>query len=210
MDHRPLPVLRPNVTVQRTRVASWRAFAPGLPLSHPLWSWLADCHSLTARLTAASGSFRVQRLSQAQARCLADEAARLGLPQRARVLERDVLLRCNETPVVFAHTVMAHDASRSDWPYFAALGNRSIGSRLFSDPAVAGGVFEFARLHPGHPLMLRAAGALGHTVLHTPLYARRRLFTRKRGVLMITEVFLDCPYWQDGREQPHTVAPQPV
>lgn len=184
-----------KISVHRPRFARWRSFAAGLPLSHPLWNWLADRHSLTARLTAASGHFRVQRLVQHQATCLADEASLLAVSRRSRVIERDVLLRCDETPVVFAHTVMAHDASRGDWPYFAVLGNRSIGSRLFSDPAVQGGVFEFARLHPDHPLMLRAASALGQATLSQPLYARRRLFRRKRGLLMITEVFLDSPLW---------------
>ncbi len=48
--------------------------------------WLSDRGSLTARLVARCGQFRVQRLSQRQAVCLADEYAELGLARRALFL----------------------------------------------------------------------------------------------------------------------------
>ncbi|MGI4848337.1 MAG: chorismate--pyruvate lyase family protein [Janthinobacterium lividum] len=180
---------------QRIKHQRWLAHAPGLRRSSTLWHWLGDHGSLTARLTAHCQAFRVLRLCQRSAVALKDEARALGLPQRARVIERDVLLFADQRAVIFAHTVMALDASRSDWPYFSALGNRSIGNRLFNDPAVTGGGFAFARLHARHPLMVRAALALGVPAMDQPLHARRRIFQRRNGQLMITEVFLDCALW---------------
>lgn len=152
--------------------------------------WLSAGGSLTARLIAHSSRFRVQRLHQHSALCLADETHAIGLSQRARVWEREVLLRCDGKPVVFAHTVVPLCATASDWPLFNALGERSLGTTLFHDPRVARGELEFARLKPGHPLYRRAIAALGGEAAPGVLYARRCLYRRRRGTLLVTEVFL--------------------
>ncbi|MEN3297667.1 MAG: chorismate lyase, partial [Burkholderiales bacterium] len=47
---------------------------------------------------------------------------------------------------------------------------------------------QYARLPLTHPLVRRASSELG-TIRH-PLYARRCLYRRKQGVLLVTEVFL--------------------
>jgi chorismate--pyruvate lyase len=78
----------------------------------------------------------------------------------------------------------------ADWPFFRALGERSIGTHLFSDPKIIRGAFQFARLYGTHPLLCRAYQAIGSQYLTEPLYARRRLFRRRNGVMLITEVFL--------------------
>ena len=57
--------------------------------------------------------------------CLRDEFAALALPRVMQVTEREVLLRCDERAVVYAHTVMPLNATASHWPLFASLGNRS-------------------------------------------------------------------------------------
>ena len=114
----------------------------------------------------------------------------LGLPRVRHVWEREVLLRCDGLPVVFAHTVVPLSCTATDWPLFRALGERSLGTTLFNDPAVERGQLYFARIHPGHPLYQRARQALGDVVLPPQLFARRSLFKRKRGVLLVTELFL--------------------
>ena len=152
-------------------------------------AWLQADGSLTARLIAHSRVFRVQRLHQSTPLCLADEARAVGLARPGRVWEREVLLRCDDTPVVFAHTVVPMAATASDWPLFSALGERSLGSTLFYDPLVTRGELEFARLRQGHPLLLRARAVLGVDG-EAVLYARRCLYRRRRGTLLVTEVFL--------------------
>jgi chorismate--pyruvate lyase len=121
--------------------------------------------------------------------CLADEAGAIGMHRPGRVWEREVLLRCDERPVVFAHTVVPSSASAHDWPLFSALGERSLGSILFYDPLVTRGALEFARIRAGHPLMERASAALGATE-ESVFHARRCLYRRRRSVLLVTEVFL--------------------
>lgn len=173
------------------RRARWlaRAQATGAPAAMQMW--MASAGSLTARLIAHSSAFRVQRLHQHGAMCLADEAHVIGLARPGRVWEREVLLCCDGKPVVFAHTVVPVANTASDWPLFSALGEKSLGSTLFYDPLVLRGSLAFARIRAGHPLMQRARAALGGELdAAAVLYARRCLYRRRQGLLLVTEVFL--------------------
>ena len=171
------------------RQALWHSHVGALGAPDAMRAWLSADGSLTARLVAHSDAFRVQRLHQRTARCLFDEARVIGMRGPGRVWEREVLLRCDDAPVVFAHTVVPMSATAADWPLFNALGERSLGSTLFYDPRVARGALEFARIRAGHPLMQRARAALGGAD-DTIYYARRCLYRRHRGTLLVTEVFL--------------------
>ncbi|MES2151361.1 MAG: chorismate lyase [Pseudomonadota bacterium] len=172
------------------RQALWHPHVNAVNPDPAMRGWLTSGGSLTAKLIAHSAAFRVQRLHQRTALCLADEARTVGMARPGRVWEREVLLRCDSAPVVFAHTVVPMSASASDWPLFSALGERSLGSTLFYDPQVRRGALEFARIRAGHPLMLRACAALGLAQDETTFYARRCLYRRHRGTLLVTEVFL--------------------
>jgi len=173
------------------RQAVWQPQALLLSAPPVLRDWLTTAGSLTARLKAHSHAFRVQCLHQRTARCLADEAVAIGLQRPGQVWEREVLLRCDNTAAVFAHTVVPLSATASDWPLFGALGERSLGTTLFGDPLVRRSVLEFARLREGHPLAQRARAALGgESAQPNILYARRCLYRRRRGTLLVTEVFL--------------------
>jgi chorismate--pyruvate lyase len=179
------------------RLAKWLPHANGVHASAHMRDWLVTPGSLTARLVAHSTSFRVQRLHQTAAVCLPDEAHAIGMPRPGRVWEREVLLRCDGEAVVFAHTVVPASCTASDWPLFSALGERSLGSTLFYDPQVQRGQLQFARIRNGHPLMQRAHAALGHApaaLSHGSrdqvFYARRCVYRRHQGLLLVTEVFL--------------------
>jgi chorismate--pyruvate lyase len=174
---------------RKCAVAVWHPHIGGTAVPHDLRHWLTDRVSLTVKLVAHSASFRVQRLVQQTALCQADEHGAIGLPRRMCVQERDVLLVCDGVPMVFAHTVVPLQADASDWPFFSSLGERSLGTTLFGDPLVQRGQLQYSRLPGNHPLVLRANGATGASP-QRPLFARRCLFRRKRGVLLVTEVFL--------------------
>jgi chorismate--pyruvate lyase len=175
--------------------ANWR---PHLGRGHAgaaLRQWLTADGSLTARLMAHSTQFRVQRLHQRRSPCLRDEAALIGLPRQRQVWEREVLLLCDQRPMIFAHTVVPLSATSSDWPLFGGLGERSLGSTLFGDPRVVRGALQFARLAPSHPLAQRARAAVGREFgcgdgHDGALLARRCLYRRRQGLLLVTEVFL--------------------
>jgi len=177
------------------RLAAWQPHARAVRAPQRMHDWLVTPGSLTARLVASSDVFRVRRLHQCSAPCLVDEAAAIGLARPQRAWEREVLLECDGTPVVFAHTVVPMDCDATDWPLFSALGERSLGTTLFYDPLVQRGQLEFARLSAGHPLVRRAQAALGRpgqaSNSNTNIYyARRCVYRRRQGLLLVTEVFL--------------------
>lgn len=173
---------------------AWHAHVNASGAPSALRHWLTDRASLTVKLMAHSSRFRVQKLAQRRALCLADEAREIGLARRLKVQEREVLLVCDGVPVVYAHTAVPLQADAGDWPFFSSLGERSLGTTLFGDPLVQRGELHFARLRSLHPLHVRAmqAGAMG--AVEEPLFARRCLFRRKNGVLLVTEVFLPAIY----------------
>lgn len=173
-----------------TAVARWTAHVNGVNPPAALRDWLTDRASLTAKLTARASRFRVQRLHQRRAICLADEAALIGLARPRQAIERDVLLLCDGQPLVYAHTVVPLAATASQWPLFSALGERSLGTTLFGDPCVVRGALHYARLRAGHPLLQRARAAAGIDAANGALFARRCLYRRKGGLLLVTEVFL--------------------
>lgn len=176
------------------RQAQWHAHVNAVNAPSALRHWLTSGGSLTAKLKAHSRAFRVQCLHQETARCLTDEAAIIGLHRAGRVWEREVLLRCDRQPAVFGHTVVPMQATATDWPLFSALGERSLGTTLFGDRMVRRGTLEFARLRAGHPLVQRAQAALaleGRAAGGQALFfARRCLYQRHQGLLLVTEVFL--------------------
>lgn len=171
-------------------LANWFLHVNGVNPARDMRDWLTDTMSLTQKLTAHSSHFRVCRLRQERALCLADEYAIVELPRRGCVQERDVLLQCDGRPVVFAHTIVPLNATVSDWPFFGTLGERSLGTTLFGDPRVARGEMQYARLRNTHPLARRASAALGGAMFKSPLFARRCLYRRNKGLLLVTELFL--------------------
>ena len=108
-----------------------------------------------------------------------------------QLLQRDILLVCDDQPVIYAHTIVLPDAIKQHWPFFNGLGNRSLGSQLFIDPKVKRGSLQFAKLQPNHPLYLAAQQAVSHASHGgQSLWARRSLFSRGQGTMLVTEVFL--------------------
>lgn len=167
----------------------WLAHLPPGSAQPWLRPWLREPGSLTARLQAHCTRFEVRLLRQAQGVCRPDQAGAIGLARPARVREREVLLCCDGEPVVYAHTVAAL-ACAADWPFFHRLGRRSLGTALFSDPLIARGCLQHARLHARHTLARRAAAVAPSCRDERVLHARRCLYRRHRGLLLVTELFL--------------------
>lgn len=117
-----------------------------------------------------------------------DEAFLFADHGRSRVLVREVYLCCDDTPVVFAHSVVRPRDVRGPWKALAGLGSRSLGSRLFTDPRVERCPLHQKKLNRGHELHARALIAAPD--VHGALWARRSLFTLHKSPILVTEVFL--------------------
>jgi chorismate--pyruvate lyase len=166
--------------------SKWRVRLAGNACDPILRSWLTEADSLTARCQQSCSVFRVRLLRYGKGRALADESAG-GKVGRHPAWVREVVLECDGRPVIFAHTTLSTAASGRLNRWMAGLGNRSLGSLLFSYPGFRRGAIEFLRLDDRHPLYRRAAALcdVGET-----LWARRSLHRLGRQQVLVTEVFL--------------------
>lgn len=169
-----------------TAQSGWHA----RPLSLPphLRAWLGDRGSLTQRLKSRCAAFRVTPLATGLARPNPDECALLGVAPGTRVYRREVLLLCNDVPVVFAHSVLPYPSLRGGWNSISRLGSRPLGEALFSDPRIHRRPLAFRNLHRDHPLFLTIARL--QTLAVCSLWARRSVFCLDQHPLLVTEVFL--------------------
>lgn len=190
MQPDPLPRQFSHQLPHFPAAARWHQHVNGVHASDNMADWLTHRASLTARLVARCQQFRVQRLHQRLALCLTDEIAEIGLARPVKVVEREVLLRCDGHAMVYAHTVVPMTATAMQWPLFASLGEKSLGSTLFSDPLVVRGELAYAKLRHTHPLMRRIHALHVLAELPLSLFARRSVFRRKGSCLLVTEVFL--------------------
>ncbi len=159
--------------------------------------WLLDSSSLTARIiSACSGRFRVQVLSQHWTSPQQNEARRLAMRERQVALVREVYLYCDDTPWVFARTVIPRSTLTGREKYLANLGNKPLGAVLFADPFMHRDQFEVACIRPGEYLYQRATEA-GRDVSPDAIWGRRSAFYLSNKPLLVNEIFLPaiarCP-----------------
>ena len=166
--------------------AFWRSSTQGSDLL--LRPWLHDHGSLTGRIVARCEKFSVQPVKNGLARIAYDEAAVLGIAPHRLAWSREVFLYADGRPVVFAHSTCAVQQLRGAWRAMAGLGNRSLGSLLFTHPLVSRQPLHFKVLPAHHPLYCRAAAVLSAPPAR--LWARRSLFYLNNSPLLVTEVFL--------------------
>lgn len=164
-----------------------------LPAQHRLASWLSAGGSLTAHIRRVGHDFRVSRLSQHCGLSLPEESATLS--RQRGVVVREVLLMEGNTPLVFAHSVVAQRDTCGAWRAVRGLGSRPLAELLFADRDVSRQPLQYRIVTATDPLGRRILRALPQ--LRFPLWARRSVF-RKHGVpLLVTEVFLPAiTEWQ--------------
>ena len=150
--------------------------------------WLRNEGSLTRRIQQRCQLFTVRPLRSGLARVAYDEAALLGLPYDRNAFSREVFLYADGRPVVFAHSTCAHEHLRGTWKAMRGLGNRSLGTLLFTHPLMVREPLRYKALHFRHPLYHSASAVLGGAP--DRLWARRSLFNLHGAPLLVTEVFL--------------------
>jgi chorismate--pyruvate lyase len=149
--------------------------------------WLHDHGSLTQRIQQRCDRFSVSPVRSGLAHIAYDEATLLDIAPHQHAFSREVFLHADGKPVVFAHSTCASKHLRGAWKAMRGLGNRSLGSLLFTHPLVIRQPLHFKALRAHHPLY-RSATQMG--VAPDTLWARRSLFTLHGAPLLVTEVFL--------------------
>ena len=165
---------------------AWRPF-PVTASLNIRW-WLLHRDSLTRLIQQRCDKFSVEPVFQSLAPACTDELVILNLRRCELAMVREVYLYCGDTPVVFAHSVVAKKHLCGAWRGLSRLGNRSLGTMLFTNPMIKRAEFGFKELNNHHPLFKRACERL-----QTPLaslWARRSLFRLQGQPILVTEVFL--------------------
>ncbi|MEI6414828.1 MAG: chorismate lyase [Pseudomonadota bacterium] len=187
--------------MHHSAVPHWRPLRIGCRLAPPpLGDWLADPGSLTRRLVAGCpGGFRLHLLHQSHDRPWFDEQQILALSARRLALCREIRLLCQGHPLVFARSIIPLVTLAALGYRLSHLGEKSLGSLLFSRPDIHRQHMEVARLVPRDRLF-RSLGA----IQADSLWARRTLFSCSGHSLLVCEVFLPgLPFRLiDGSQRP--------
>lgn len=152
-------------------------------------AWLRDRGSLTrAVMNACPGSFDVEVRSQGWGRALPSERALLGLSPGLRSLVREVKLRCDGLPWVFARTLIPATSLQGPARRLARLRSKPLGAVLFADPHTRRLGVQVARLTPQHALFHVACSHMPQ--LPEEIWGRRTLFSYAGKSLLVNEIFL--------------------
>lgn len=165
---------------------------PG-PILAPVRCWLLDDGSLTQHLINTGRRFSVERRRQGWESPSLDERQLLGMELRERAMVRQVVLRLDGDPVVYARSVFAARALEGPLLRLRNLANQSLGAFLFSRPDMRRSPFELTQL-AGNDAYLPMD-------LHQeePPWARRSCFVVAGKVLLVSEVFLNAfPRWRSA------------
>ena len=93
---------------------------------------------------------------------------------------REVSLFADGCPIVYARSILPQESMRGAWRALSRMGNRPIGSVLFSDPGIRRGQLVYKKLDVRHPL--------GHILVRNEtLWARRSVFVRDKMPLLVNE-----------------------
>ncbi len=140
------------------------------------YSWLTDSGSLTQRLVKLSrGDFRVEVVRQGWMRPTRSEAKALNMRSRQFALVREVQLIGKGKPWVYARSIIPAQTLTGRQRQLRMLGNRSLGSLLFTDPSMRRGPLQISCLRLQN---------------QSKVWARRSVFYLSDKPLLVCEVFL--------------------
>jgi chorismate--pyruvate lyase len=147
---------------------------------------LLEPNSLTRRLVRACGCrpFRVKLLSARYRYAALDEARALGVPNGVRVLVREVQLLCDETPWVYARSLIPVTSLQGPLQRLKRQGSRSLGATLFADRTLRRGPLEI-RCVDATEVPLERDGDKRVNV-----WGRRSVFHVQNQPLLVSEYFL--------------------
>ena len=169
------------------------------PIRGKLRRWLQASGSLSARLAATGERFTVQVLNQGRQSLTVDEARALGAGARAGYA-REVLLRVDGVPLVFARSVTRHVDSVGAWRSLRGLGARPLADVLFNRAGMVRSPLTFARLAQTSRLQRHVQAcwqaATGQHKVCAAFPARRSVFVWHGAALLVMEVFVaDAANW---------------
>lgn len=148
--------------------------------------------SLSQRL-ARHGRFEVQLLRQTTASLRAPERRQLGAPRRGCTLVREVLLRVDGRPLVWARSSLHKTGLAGPWKALKGLGQRPLATLLYADPRVQRSLLQPRRLPATGATRRQMAWqwqqATGEAPPRAMRWSRHSVFHRQGALLRVMELF---------------------
>lgn len=155
--------------------------------------WLRAPGSLSRRLAAMGERFEVQTMRQGCARLHRHERERLGLHRPGRTWVREVLLRVDGEPLIWARSIAPRASLAGPWRALLGLGTRPLADLLFKEPRVSRTALRKEHLRRASPLRRRLdrhwKQANGHVAPHNMVWARSSVFRKRGAPLQVMEAF---------------------
>ena len=177
------------ITFPLSLSADWQSTTQVTGLSNAEKEWLFEPHSLTAKLKSQSQRFAVKVLSE-QKVDLSQSQQTLLSKQVSTVLNREVLLLCDEQPIVYAQSWLPVTSNNTN-NQLHNMGERPLGDVIFQDPALRRTDIEIARFDDNHPLQSLVSEL---NLPNRSLLGRRSVFSLHNYQFLVCEVFLPGAY----------------
>jgi len=165
----------------------------GIATRDSLRDWLRAPGSLSRRLARLGERFEVQVLHQGVAPFRALERRALGLPPRGLTVVREVILRVDGQPCVWARSAVHQRATTGPWRALKGLGTRPLAHLLYDDPLISRSELQPRRLsRHGHTRRHAAQQwrvATGQPMSPQMLWSRNSVFSRGGAQLRVMELF---------------------
>lgn len=165
----------------------------GIATRDSLRDWLRAPGSLSRRLARLGERFEVQVLRQGVAPFRALERAALGLPPRGLTLVREVILRVDGQPLVWARSAVHQRATTGPWRALKGLGARPLAHLLYDDAAISRSELQPRRLarhgHTRRHAERQWLAATGSQASPQMLWSRNSVFSRGGAQLRVMELF---------------------
>jgi chorismate--pyruvate lyase len=165
----------------------------GISTRNSLRDWLRAPGSLSRRLARLGERFEVQVLRQGVAPFRALERLALGLPPRGLTVVREVILRVDGEPLVWARSAVHQRATTGPWRALKGLGTRPLAHLLYDDYRIHRSELQPRRLSRNGHTRRHAArqweAAIGEPISPQMLWSRNSVFSRSGAQLRVMELF---------------------
>lgn len=167
----------------------WRRYQPAYRRDIPAdcLNWLLEPGSLTRRLVQACGHhpFRVKLRAERYQYVTLDESRALGVSNGIKVLVREVQLLCDESPWVYARSLIPVTSLKGPLQRLKRQGSRSLGATLFADRTLRRGPLEIRCVDAAEvPVEMDGGGK------RVNVWGRRSVFHVQNQPLLVSEYFL--------------------
>lgn len=123
-----------------------------------------------------------------------DEAECLKLNEDEKTIVREVILKLDEKPCIYARSVFPETVLKGEGREFVELGNKPLGELLFADKKLKRSAFEYAQMKAESYYVQQIKKELECHDNLASLWGRRSVFEIHSGSLLLTEIFLPQIY----------------